>query len=71
MQDNPPLTLAAHLTRPQLLSRWGLKAPITLRRYEKAGKLHPLRISSRVILYDLGEISEIEDKARTDFSRED
>jgi hypothetical protein len=69
MEDNPtpPNT---RLTRPQLLARWGLKAPITLRRYEKAGRLHALRVSSRVILYDLREIERIEENANTAFNQE-
>jgi hypothetical protein len=67
--DQQPAT-ATRLTRPQLLSRWGLKAPITLRRYEKAGKLHALRFSSRHILYDLEEIQRFEDKHNTAFEQE-
>jgi hypothetical protein len=59
-----PPTRRNHLTRLQLLERWGLKATITLRRYEKAGKLTAMRLSPRVILYDLAEIERIEREAQ-------
>lgn len=52
-----------HLTRRQLLQRWGLKAPITLRRWEKAGKLKALRLSRRNVLYPLAEVERIEAQA--------
>ncbi|MDF7826849.1 MerR family DNA-binding transcriptional regulator [Pontiellaceae bacterium B12227] len=33
--------------------------PITIRRYAKAGLLHPIRITARKIRYDLNEVEEL------------
>ena len=47
------------LTRKQLAERWNITTR-TLKRWEKAGRINPLTLSSRVIRYRLAEVLAIE-----------
>lgn len=58
-QDTSPL-----IARPALLVRWGLRAPLTLRRMEKRGLLTPIKLTPKVTLYERSQVERLEAQAR-------
>ncbi len=53
------------LTRQQLAERWGIHV-ITIKRWEKAGRLQPNRLGPRTIRYPLGYVEQLEAEGITD-----
>jgi hypothetical protein len=50
------------ISRPDLADRWDCHTE-TLKRREKAGSLHPLRFSTRMVRYSMREVRAIEREA--------
>ena len=61
----PPKTDSPFISRAQLMLRWHIKAPITLRRMERKGLLHPTRMSKKNVFYQWSEVIAIEAAAST------
>lgn len=51
------------LTRIELAKRWKCSLT-TIRRMEKRGDLNPMRLSGRLVRFDLAEIEAVEQQAR-------
>ncbi|MCB1204584.1 MAG: MerR family transcriptional regulator [Verrucomicrobiae bacterium] len=52
-------SIAQNLTRSDLATRWGVHL-ITIKRWEKAGRLSPKRLGPRTIRYPLAYIEQLE-----------
>ena len=53
------------LTRQQLAARWGVHV-MTIKRWERAGRLNPRRLGPRTIRYPLAYIEQLEDTGLSD-----
>ena len=62
MKDIRPVADENFISRPALAARWGCHVE-TLKRKEKAGILHPIELSGRLVRYRLSEILQIEGEA--------
>ena len=61
----PPPAASPYINRAKLMERWHIKSVITLRRWERAGKLHPVRMSAKAIFYRMEEIHALEEQAQS------
>jgi len=53
------------LTRQQLADKWGVHV-ITIKRWEKAGRLQPQRLGPRTIRYPIAYVEDVERNGITD-----
>ncbi|MEC5126656.1 hypothetical protein VSU19_07845 [Verrucomicrobiales bacterium BCK34] len=58
-QDLKGSPKSASITRQQLAERWGIHV-ITIKRWEKAGRLQPNRLGPRTIRYPLSYVEQLE-----------
>lgn len=63
--STPKLEHSCMISRVDLAKRWGCSVE-TLKRREKAGVLHGLRFSSRMVRYDMDEVARVEGEASTE-----
>jgi len=59
MPDSQQFITDPHFTRQQLADRWGVHC-ITIKRWEKAGRLEPKRLGPRTIRYPLSYVEKLE-----------
>lgn len=53
------------ITRPQLAARWNCSTE-SLKRYERRGIIHPVKIAARMLRYRMDEIENLEMEATLD-----
>lgn len=58
-------TSSPFITRTQLAERWACSTE-SLKRYERRGIIHPVKIAARMLRYRLAEIEQLEHEATLD-----
>ena len=62
-QVQPPERQEQFLKRRELAARWHCSTE-TIKRKQRSGLLHPIRLSQRLLLYKLSEIEAVEASAQ-------
>jgi len=59
MKDHTPSDREQFLKRRELAARWRCSTE-TIKRRQRAGLLHPVRLSQRLLLYKVSEVEQME-----------